>query len=78
MGENLKKKTIVILSQAIKNDKIPNTSYVHSHAIALKKCGYNVIVLASIAIKPDRKIRKYKKEQLIDGIKFLIKDVVYQ
>lgn len=67
----MKKKTIVILSQTISNDKIPYTSYVHSHALALKNNGYNVIVLAPFVIKPGRKIKKNNSIQFIDGIKVI-------
>lgn len=65
----MKKKTIIILSQATSNDKIPYTSYVHNHAISLKSMGYNVIVLASVVIKPGKKNKRFNCEQVIDGIK---------
>lgn len=68
----MKKDTIIILSQAdFNNKKISYTSYVHNHALSLQKEGYNVVVLASITIKPKNMLKKYVKEQIIDGVKVI-------
>lgn len=73
------KKTILLLSH-VGFDNTPYCSYVHSHAKALVKKGYNVIVLASLRwfpfisiIKKRRKkyYENYKGEKIIDGVKVI-------
>lgn len=74
-------KTIVILSHVI-FDNSPYCIFVHEHAKALKKAGYNVIVFAllnwfpfSYLIKKNRKdfYKKNKGTKLIDGITVIYK-----
>ena len=69
-------KTIILLSH-VGFDNTPYCSYVHSHAKALVKAGYKVIVFASLRwfpgislIRKNRKekYKKYKGEQIIDGV----------
>ena len=72
-------KTIIILSH-VGFDNTPYCSYVHSHAKALVKAGYKVIVLASLRwipgislIKRNRKehYKKFKGEQIVDGVNII-------
>ncbi len=73
------KKTIILLSH-VGFDNTPYCSYVHSHAKALTKKGYNVIVFADLRWFPfisilRRKRREhyktFKKEKMIDGVKVI-------
>lgn len=73
------KKTIIILSH-VGFDNTPYCSYVHSHAKALVKAGYNVIVLAGLRWFPFVEIfkksrRKHYKEmkgkKTIDGVNII-------
>lgn len=75
------KKTIVILSHVTSSNS-PYCDYVHSHAMALKKEGYKVIVFACVNYFPLLSLFKknkrflfnmYKGTKEIDGIKVIYK-----
>lgn len=64
------KQTIIILTHF--NDAVkPNYApYVHNHAMALSKLGYNVIVLVSIPIKSNTIFKSFSTE-VINGVKIV-------
>lgn len=78
---NNEKKMILILTHVV-FDSSPYCSYVHSHAKALRKMGYRVVVLALLnyfplitLIRPNRKeiYKKYKGATIIDGVEVIYK-----
>ncbi len=85
-SNNKRKKTIVILTH-VNNDNSPYCSFVHEHAKALVKLGYNVTVFAPVAWIPIlsnfqrekkkcwKNIKKIGKEIMIDGVKIIYKKV---
>lgn len=77
-------KTIIILSHVIFDDS-PYCIFVHEHAKALQKAGYNVIVFATLnwlpfitMLKKDRKIHYAKKKgvKIIDGVTVIYKKML--
>lgn len=77
-------KTIIILSHVV-FDNSPYCIFVHEHAKALKKAGYNVIVLATLnwfpfisIFKKNRKIHYKEKKgtKIIDGVTVIYKKML--